>query len=42
MLTSDFSYIELWLIDQNNKPLALEDKVNITLIIHLKKNEVFN
>ena len=30
---AEFSFIEIWLTDQNNKPLEIEDNVNITLII---------
>ena len=30
---AEFSFIEVWLIDQNNRPLEIEDNVNITLII---------
>ena len=30
---SEFSYIEVWLSDQNSKPLEIEDKINITLFI---------
>ena len=30
---SKFSYIEVWLTDQNSKPLEIEDK-NITLVIN--------
>ena len=30
---SEFSFIEIWITDQNNKPLEIEDNVNITLII---------
>ena len=31
----DFSFIEIWFTDQNNRPLELEreDNVNITFII---------
>ena len=28
-----FSFIEVWLIDQNSKQLGIEDNVNMTLII---------
>ena len=28
-----FSFIEIWFTDQNNRPLEIEDNVNITLII---------
>ena len=30
---SEFSFIEIWFTDQNNRPLEIEDSVNITLII---------
>ena len=30
----EFSYIELWFTDQNSKPLEIEDKINITLVIN--------
>ena len=30
---AEFSLIEIWFIDQNNRPLEIEDNVNITLII---------
>ena len=29
---TEFSFIEIWFTDQNNRPLEMEDKVNITLI----------
>ena len=29
---SEFSSIEVWLTDQNSKPLEIEDNVNMTLI----------
>ena len=31
---SEFSYIEVWFIDQNSKPLDIEDKININLVIN--------
>ena len=31
---SEFSYIEVWFTDQNSKPLQIEDKINITLVIN--------
>ena len=31
---SDFSYIEIWFTDKNSKPLEIEDKTNITLVIN--------
>ena len=30
---AEFSFIEIWFTDQNNRPLQIEDNVNITLII---------
>ena len=32
---TEFSSIEVWSIDQNSKPLKIEDNVNLTLIIGL-------
>ena len=31
--SSEFSYIEVWFTDQNPKPVEIEDKINITLVI---------
>ena len=33
---SQFSYIKVWFIDQNSKPLEIEDQINIILVINLK------
>ena len=30
---AEFSFIEIWFTDQDNRPLKIEDNVNITLII---------
>ena len=30
---AEFSFIEIWFADQNNKPLEIEDNMNITLIV---------
>ena len=30
---SEFPFIQVWFTDQNNRPLEIEDDVNITLII---------
>ena len=30
----EFSYIEVWFTDQNCKPLEIEDKINISLVIN--------
>ena len=32
---TEFSFIEVWLTDQNSEPLEIEDNVNLTLIIGL-------
>ena len=31
--SAEFSFIEIWFTNQNNRPLEIEDNVNITLII---------
>ena len=31
---SQCSFIEVWFTDQNSKPLEIEDKINITLVIN--------
>ena len=31
--SSEFPFIQVWFTDQNNRPLEIEDSVNITLII---------
>ena len=33
-LNSEISYIQVWLLDQNSKPLEIKDKTNITLVIN--------
>ena len=30
---AEFSFVEIWFTDQNNRPLEIEDNVNIILII---------
>ena len=30
----DFSYIDVWFTDQNSKPLEIEDKIDIPLVIN--------
>ena len=32
-VNTEFSFIEVWLTDQDNRPLEIEDSVNISLII---------
>ena len=40
---AEFQSVELWLTDQNNKPLEIEDSVNITLILSKDyENEILN
>ena len=31
---SEFFNIKVWLTDQNSKPLEIDDKINITLVIN--------
>ena len=40
---AEFSFIEIWFKDQNNRPLEIEDNFNITLIIGIGqyRNEIF-
>ena len=33
-MKSEYLKIKLWFIDQNYKPLEIEDKINITLVIN--------
>ena len=30
----EFSYIDVWFTDQNSKPLEIENKTNITIVIN--------
>ena len=30
---SEFQDIEVWFTDQNNQPLEIEDRINLTLVI---------
>ena len=32
-INTEFSFIEIWFTDQDNRPLEIEDSVNISLII---------
>ena len=34
IFNTEFSYIEVWFTDQNSKPLEIEDKININLVIN--------
>ena len=31
---SELSYIEVWFTDQSSKPLEIEDKININLVVN--------
>ena len=31
---SKFSYVEVWFTDQNSKPIQIDDKINITLVVN--------
>ena len=42
---SEFQEISIWFVDQNSKPLEVEEKINLTLIIkyyRYYKNALFN
>ena len=39
---SEFQEVKVWFTHQTSKPLELEDKINITLIIKYYKNALFN
>ena len=30
---AEFQFVKVWFTDQNNRPLGIEDSINITLII---------
>ena len=32
-VNTEFSFVEVWFTDQDNRPLEIEDNVNITMII---------
>ena len=41
--SEEFQFVELWFTDQNNRPLEIEDSVNITLILGRDyKNKIFD
>ena len=33
IINTEFSFIEIWFTDQDNRPLEIEDSVNISLIV---------
>ena len=35
-VNTEFSFIEIWFTDQDNKPLEIEDSVNILLIVGIR------
>ena len=40
--SAEFESVELWFTDQNNRPLEIEDSINITQILGKDyKNEIF-
>ena len=42
---SEYNEIEVWLTDQNSRPLEIEDRINLTMVIKWSmhyKNEIFN
>ena len=34
-VNTEFSFIEIWFTDQDNRPLEIEDSVNISLIVSI-------
>ena len=36
-VNTEFSFIEIWFTDQDNRPLEIEDSVNISLIVGISK-----
>ena len=36
-VNTEFPFIKVWFTDQDNKPLEIEDNVNITLIVGINK-----
>ena len=34
-VNTEFSFIEIWFTDQDNRPLGIEDSVNISLIVSI-------
>ena len=39
-ISAEFSFIEIWFTDQNNRPLEIEDNVNITPVIGSHNNRL--
>ena len=35
IFNSEFLYIKVWVTDENSKPLEIEEKINITLVINV-------
>ena len=41
--SAEFQSVELWFTNENNRPLEIEDSINITLVLGRDyKNETFN
>ena len=39
-INAEFDFTEVWFIDQNNRPLEMEDNINITLMIGSHNNRL--
>ena len=39
---SEYNEIIVWSTDQNNRPLEIEDRINLTTVIKYYKNEILN
>ena len=39
-ISAEFSFIEIWFTDQNNRPLEIEGNINITLMIGSHNNRL--
>ena len=37
IVNGEFPFVKVWFTDQDNKPLEIEDNVNITLIVGINK-----
>ena len=39
-ISAEFSFIEIWFTDQNDRPLEIKDNINITLMIGSHNNRL--
>ena len=39
---SEYNEIIVWFTDQNSKPLEIQDRINLTMVIKYYKNEIFS